>query len=90
MRDVDTISGQITFGGFQAPQSRQLRVLRHSNGRLVFEDFLEVRQDLDAPSVDDAGEIDPSADPDAVDGDDAPVEGGGDDAVDDEADDADN
>ena len=90
MRDVDTISGQITFGGFQAPQSRQLRVLRHSNGRLVFEDFLEVRQDLDAPSLDDAGEIDPSADPDAVDGDDAPVEGGGDDAVDDEADDADN
>ena len=49
MRDVETVSGLITFGGFQAPQSRQLRVLRHSNGRLVFEDFLEVRQDGDLP-----------------------------------------
>lgn len=52
MRAVETISGSITFGGSQAPESRQLRVLRHSNGRLVFEEFLEARQDIETIDAD--------------------------------------
>jgi len=44
MRDVETISGRMTFGGSQAPQSRELRVLRHSNGRLIYESTIEAAQ----------------------------------------------
>jgi branched-chain amino acid transport system substrate-binding protein len=41
---VPTISGTVTFGGSQAPESRQLRVLRHSNGRLVYDTTIEATQ----------------------------------------------
>ena len=54
----------ITFGGSQAPQSRQLRVLRHSNGRLVFEDFIEVRQEPDLPDEEPTPAEDADGDPD--------------------------
>lgn len=36
-RDVETVSGRISFDGAQAPAARQLRVLRVSNGQFVFE-----------------------------------------------------
>lgn len=44
MVDVATVSGAVTFGGGQAPESRELRILRHSNGRLVYEETIEATQ----------------------------------------------
>lgn len=46
MVDVETVSGLVSFAGSQAPESRELRVLRHSNGRLVYESTVEARQNL--------------------------------------------
>ncbi|MGI9623622.1 MAG: ABC transporter substrate-binding protein [Acidimicrobiales bacterium] len=44
MDGYDTVSGLVTFGGLQAPDTRQLRVLRHQNGTLRFEKLLEADQ----------------------------------------------
>lgn len=35
--NVETVSGTVSFDGQQAPSRRQLRVMRHDNGALVFE-----------------------------------------------------
>ncbi len=44
MRDVQTVSGRVSFGGAQAPLSRELRVLTHRNGELVFDSVVAARQ----------------------------------------------
>ncbi len=43
MRDVETISGVISFDGAQAPVERELRVLRHRNGELVLDAVVVAR-----------------------------------------------
>lgn len=53
MRDVETVSGLVTFGGLQAPLSRQLRVLRHNNGRLVYETTVLATQEDGLTAVED-------------------------------------
>ena len=40
MRDIETVSGALSFAGDQAPMSRELRVMRHNNGTYVFEQLV--------------------------------------------------
>ena len=40
MRNVETVSGSLSFAGSQAPTARELRVMRHQNGVLIFEQLV--------------------------------------------------
>ncbi len=44
MRSIESASGVLSFAGSQAPNSRDLRVMRHSNGTFVFDQLVSARR----------------------------------------------